>query len=192
MDSNDVLIPDPSLMPFLYGLCHQHAKMNSSYCVFVTYLQFLIPISDRVFSPRETFRQITFHIRNPCGSSAFEDEEWSFRPALLSSGVAHGKRQKGPLAETAAAGDSDLPSPLAYPYRIHNAHTGFVILFHCLGLHTDFLQSHTVIITDHRQTHRDKSILSSRTAFVNLQAIQLIFLITEDRRVRFYQARILP
>lgn len=110
--------------------------------VFVTYLHFLIPTSDRVFSPRKKFRQIMFHIPNPCGSSAFEDEDWSFPPALLLSRAAHGKQQKGPLADTAAVGDLDLLSPLA-SYPIDNTHISFVIVFHCLGLHTDFLQFHS-------------------------------------------------
>lgn len=149
VDSNDVFIPDPSRMSFLYGLCHQNAKTNSSYSVFVTYLHFLIPTSGKVFSPRKTFRQIMFHTPNPCGSSAFEDEDWSSPPALLSSRAAHGKQQKGPLADTAAVGDLNLLNPLA-SYPIHNTHISFVTVFHCLGLHTDFLQSHTVITIDHR------------------------------------------
>lgn len=75
VDSNDVLIPDLSLMQLVYGLRHQNATTNSSsYCIFVTYLHFFIPPSDRVFSPRKAFRQSMFHTPNPCGSSAFEDK----------------------------------------------------------------------------------------------------------------------
>lgn len=100
------------------------------------------------FSPRRRHSDRSHFIsQNPCGSSAFQDEEQSFPPAPLSGKAAHGKQQEGPLADTAAAGDSGLWSPLAHHYHIHNVHTGFVLLFHCSCLHTDFLQSLLVITT---------------------------------------------
>lgn len=65
-DINDVLIPDPSLMPFLSGLCHQ-CKDEFFLLYLKTYLHFRITTSNRVFSPRKTFRRIMFHISNPGG-----------------------------------------------------------------------------------------------------------------------------
>lgn len=62
-------------MTFLYGVCHQ----SSSYCLLVTYLHFLFPTRDGVFSPRKAFGQTAFHITNLCGISAFGDEALSLQ-----------------------------------------------------------------------------------------------------------------
>lgn len=90
VDSNDVLITDACLMPILYGLCHQNT--NSSYIVFVTHLNSLIPTMTG-FSPlRRRSGRSRLISPNPCGSSAFQDEEWSCPPASLSSKATHGER----------------------------------------------------------------------------------------------------
>lgn len=140
VDINDVLIPDPSLMPFLSGLCHQYKDEFFLVC-FVTYLNFPITTSNRIFSPRKTF-SLCF-ISQILVESGFEDKEWASPPALLSSRAAHDKQRKEPLAGTAAAEDSGLLNPSAHPFLIPNTHTNFVLLF--LGLS---LQIHTLLTTD--------------------------------------------
>lgn len=130
--------------------------MNSSYCVFVTYLYFRITTSNRVFSSRKAFRPFIFHIPNP-GGTRLEDKEWSSSPVLLSSGAAHGKQQKKPRAGTAAAEDLSLLNPLAHNFLIPNTHTSFVLLFLRLGL-----QIHTHQVNRHRQIYQvEQHLLTS-------------------------------
>lgn len=141
MDINVVLIPDPFLMPFLSGLCHQYKDEFFLVC-FVTYLHFRITTSNRVFSPRKTFG--LYFISQILVESGFEDKEWSSPPVLLSSGAVHDKQRKEPLAGTVAAEDSGLLNPSAHPFLIPNTHMDFVLLFLGLGF-----QIHTLLTTDH-------------------------------------------
>jgi len=81
VDSNVIFIPDPSHVIFVW---HMPSKRKDE-LFFLLHLCHLpacpYPCCDTttpvtVFSQRKAFRQ-TFHTPNPCGSSAFEDEEWS-------------------------------------------------------------------------------------------------------------------
>lgn len=139
VDINDVLLPDPSLMPFLSGLCHQCKDE-----LFLLHLCNLPAFSycsqGQGFLPEEDIQRVLCFISRILVEPGFEDKEWSSSPVLLSSGAAHGKQQKEPLAGTAAAEDSGLLNPLAHPFLIPIIHTGFVHLFHGLGL-----QIHTLI-----------------------------------------------
>lgn len=126
-------------MPFLSGLCHQCKDE-----LFLLHLCNLPAFSycnqGQGFLPEEDIQRVLCFISRILVEPGFEDKEWSSPPVLLSSRAAHGKQQKEPLAGTAAAEDSGLLNPLAHPFLIPTIHTGFVHLFHGLGL-----QIHTLI-----------------------------------------------
>lgn len=144
VDINDVLIPDPSLMPFLSGLCHQ-CKDELFLLHLCNLPAFFVSQPATGFSPRGRHSDRLCFTSQILVELGFEDKEWSPPMVLLSSGAAHGKQQKESLAGTAAAEDPGLLNPLAHPFLIPNTHTGFVHLFHGLGL-----QIHTLITIDHR------------------------------------------